>query len=237
MVYNHFLVKELKEMCKWRDLRYNTKTRKPELIASIRMHDASLKIQRWFRNVSQRHGECPISLEPIQIPFKLKCTVYDAVSLVNFFSISGDFRDPISREPLSNVTIQQLDTLMLKNGIMKPSLSFLKTQNVFEKNQERRNMMLALESQICLCMDKIRDINDLILSQSISRYFHYGLLPQVNDLLLETHDYISQMIHIDSNYTQSMIIDIMSSMKQNTATTSLKLYVLERLHFELCCAV
>lgn len=229
--YSKFTIKKLKVMCTWRGLRYNTNTRKPEFMRNIGFHDCARLIQRVYRD--RLHEECcPISLQVIKIPYQLGTVKYDAVSLVDYFSVSGDFRDPMSRQPVPKETMRQLDIMMLEYGVMKPSLLFLMKQNIFGKNTERRNMLLALESQVSFCMDKINMLNDSIFTREIHRYFHYGLLPQVNELLLETHDYVSQMVMLDRNYTRSVINDFVSAIRFNASATSLKLYVLERLEFE-----
>jgi len=102
--------------------------------------DSAGKIQHFFKQTKTKTKTktrrvtltCPITLQPIA-PGRgvtIARTTYDAAALAEYFSSTGDYRDPLSRAPVSDST---LNVLQMITGVR-----VLELKTKFEDERRRR---------------------------------------------------------------------------------------------------
>lgn len=154
---------ELKKLAKLNNFKsYSNKT-KQDLIDTVVKHYAILTIQRHVRKKLALNTVCPISLESLKYPFWIKKSItkthkvgyiyYNLESFIDYLVSSGDFRDPMSRELLSEKDISRLDILAKTNKIkLYKSLKDTKDNKLHYRKIKDR------EEQIDILIERIRHI-------------------------------------------------------------------------------
>lgn len=118
--------------------KYLTNLRKHQLIYLLARVSAARKIQQTFRRRVRENfatNVCPLTLEPIgnepyfvkQIQGSNHRMIYNLNALRDFLLVSGDFRDPITKESFTDLELIQMDKLAgVKNIATKASVYYAK---------------------------------------------------------------------------------------------------------------
>lgn len=115
MDFNVFTNVELHSLSKIKKIK-KFKKRKT-IIRKLNNIYACNKIQRWFRRINSYNYICPISKEFVRYPcwgYKNgnKRNYYNLPVLAKYFSVRGDFRDPISRSDITIKHIKELEKII-----------------------------------------------------------------------------------------------------------------------------
>lgn len=166
MVYNKKDIKnlsivKLKKLCKIYKINNYSKLKKNELLEKINNTIAVLFIQKNYRKRLMKYEIqlCPISMDIVSYPyfaFKPKGSsnfiYYNIKSLVDYLLITGDFRDPKTREPYKDETLLSIDRVIRSNGIKCKSVYNASTNKVFYKKIKNiEDEIIVLER----CLDEI----------------------------------------------------------------------------------
>lgn len=156
---------------KGKNLKINKwyKLRKKNLLEVVKNELACRKIQKAFRIYKGMYSDlCPISLKPVNYPcwmFKTntKCVYYNLVDLVQYLTVSGNFRDPMTRVEYSNQDLKSMDTTMANMKIKHKTLvSLKKNPDFYRRKKMREETINTISDQIreiiSLMRDKIEDI-------------------------------------------------------------------------------
>lgn len=166
-------VKQLKQLCKYRNLTGYSNMDKHNLITILSKDIAAKKIQHQLRKRWIKDNLCPISMEHISYPcyaFKPKgfdfnqsgplMIYYNLVPLLDYLLVSGDFRDPKTREPYSEEFIKSLDEYVIRQKIKTKSvLKASKNKNFYKKRKDREEELIILER----CLDEVVSSMRMIL--------------------------------------------------------------------------
>jgi hypothetical protein len=114
---NIFKLKNLRNIAKIYKIKFVSKLNKTTLINLLNNHNAVKIIQRNFRNKLFLSKECPICNEILIYPFvsfKIndKFFYYDFKTIVTYFSKTGDFRDPCTRQLIPDSKICKINDLI-----------------------------------------------------------------------------------------------------------------------------
>jgi len=169
---------QLKKICKFLNLKNYSKLTKITLLAKINTHLSIIKLQRFFRSFWIDDGLCPVSMEEIKYPcyaFKPKGFMidkckrngtsfiyYNLEPLVNYLISSGDFRDPKTREPYSEIILKSIDKCRVENKLKFKSVykaSVNKTK--YRRKKEKEEDLIVLER----CIDEVVSSIRLILEK------------------------------------------------------------------------
>jgi hypothetical protein len=176
-ILNNSNVITLKKICRNLHIKKYSALKKSELISLINEHHSILKIQRWTRKVLCKNEPCPISLEPIRYPcfaFKTKNNVliyYNLHAFKDFLIKTGDFRDPISRTPLTElqlITMDEIDNYSktinkTDENIEKLTKSVYrasKNTKFYERMKEKECELLSLERILDNICQEIKNLID-----------------------------------------------------------------------------
>jgi hypothetical protein len=112
-----FTIKKLRRLAKIYNIRYISKIKKSQLLNLLNNHNAIKIIQRKFRNKLILNTECPICNENLVYPFvsfKINNAFfyYDFKTIVLYFEKTGDFRDPCTRQTISDKKIVEINSLI-----------------------------------------------------------------------------------------------------------------------------
>lgn len=112
-----FTVNILRRIAKVYNIRYVSKVKKKDLLELLNKYNAIKTIQRKFRNKLILNRECPICNETLLYPFvsfKINNTFfyYDFKTIVSYFEKTGNFRDPCTRELISDKKISEINLLI-----------------------------------------------------------------------------------------------------------------------------
>lgn len=137
---------------------YNRKTKKG-LIDNIVNTKSCIIIQRRFRNYISKNSECPICLDKVSNPHCYTRTkighflYYDLECFTNYLITSGDYRDPITKQEITDEDILKLEKLIKVNKIKLPrSLRRTKQNKLFFRKQKEK------EEQIEILCERIRHV-------------------------------------------------------------------------------
>lgn len=177
-MYSALNVRQLRQLCKHKKIKYSN-LRKTKLIESLSFHHSSIKIQRFFRG-KWILNDCPISMERVKYPcfaYRPKgwdvskkrnhyFIYYNLKPLVEFMLVSGDFRDPKTRETYSEDTLRKIDTYAKKVGFkLKNLLTASRNRNYYKRKRDRENDIIVLER----CLDEVTSsIRFLMENESLS---------------------------------------------------------------------
>lgn len=114
---NKLTVKSIRSIAKINKIKYINTFNKINALKLINNYKASIFIQNYFRKKTIRENTCPISHEKLKYPFisiKIngKFFYYDFYSFISYVNVSGDTRDPITRENISDTKLQEINKLI-----------------------------------------------------------------------------------------------------------------------------
>ena len=133
-------------------------TKRATMIIKLTRHFAVTKIQRWTRKLMAYNDICPISFELVRYPcwgFKngIKRNYYNFPTITDYFSTRGDFRDPISRDIVTEKHIKELADIQKAYS----HLSSTDITAVFESRQ-RFEIENEIDEQIEILEDNFRSV-------------------------------------------------------------------------------
>lgn len=175
ILYNSsFRKKNLLNICKIYNIKKVNKLNKNKLIEKINKEKACLYIQYIVRENFNIDRTCPITLCELKYPFvsiknSNKFRYYSLNEFVEYLNKSvDDFRDPFTRELLSDQSIKQIENL----------ISFYKIKKTFNKRSWKRKINSRAEFlTITNCLNDI--LNQIFLQQELDFNFIYNnILPQ-----------------------------------------------------------
>jgi hypothetical protein len=114
---NKLTIKSIRSIAKLNKIKYISAFNKTNAIKLINDYKASTFIQKHFRKKLMRENICPISHELLKYPFisvKIngKFFYYDFHTFITYVNVSGDTRDPITRENISDRKLQDINKLI-----------------------------------------------------------------------------------------------------------------------------
>lgn len=187
---DNYNLDKLKEKAKRMKLRRYSVMRKKILLNTIKEELACKKIQKFFRiKKGINQDKCPISLKPINYPcwvFKVnnnKFVYYNLEPLVEYLLSSGNFKDPMTRKPLSEKNLVSIDKTV-KNLKMKYKsvVKFKNNPDFYRRKKIREETINTYSDQIreliSLIRDKIEDIprvSQLDMELSLSCIYYPNL--------------------------------------------------------------
>ena len=196
--YNNFNKSYLKKIFKIYKLKNYSKLKKKEIINLINKTKASIIIQTFYRTKLDEDLICPITLEKCKYPFICiksynKFRYYSLKDFLNYLNNKTDFIDPLTRENLSESTLQQINKLIKYYKINK-----IIKNNSWKKKIELRNEYLLIVNNINNIFNYLYSIENLtinciyndILPQFIY-YFHFLLLKHKSQCFSLIRNYIN----------------------------------------------
>lgn len=160
---------QLKKLCKVHKIKKYSKLTKHEILKLLNLNISIVKIQRHFRNKWIKEC-CPVSLETVRFPcfpfrpkgFGGKYTFfiyYNLKSLVDYLIISGDFRDPKTREPYSEHVLKSIDKCRKKVGMKGKSVYHAsKNTSYYRKKREKDEDIVVFERFLDEIVSSIRNM-------------------------------------------------------------------------------
>lgn len=114
---NKLTIKIIRNIAKLNKIKYISAFNKTNTIKMVNDYKASTFIQKHFRKKLMRENICPISHELLKYPFisvKIngKFFYYDFYTFITYINISGDTRDPVTRENISDRKLQDINKLI-----------------------------------------------------------------------------------------------------------------------------
>jgi hypothetical protein len=114
---NKLTIKSIRSIAKLNKIKYISAFNKTNAIKLINDYKASTFIQKHFRKKLMRENTCPISHDLLKYPFisvKIngKFFYYDFHTFITYVNVSGDTRDPITRENISDRKLQDINKLI-----------------------------------------------------------------------------------------------------------------------------
>ena len=219
-ILNNNTVITLKKICRNLHIKNYSALRKTELVSSINKHHSILKIQRWVRKVLSKGEPCPISLEPIKYPcfaFKPRDNVliyYNLHAFKDFLIKTGDFRDPISRTPISEEQLKSMDDIdnysktinKLETNSDKPAKSVYrasKNTKFYERMKEKEYELLFLErilDNICQEIKLLIDENNSNCTIVLNTAFLYDYQTHFRRIITRSRDHAEYAIDKNIKY-------------------------------------
>ena len=198
ILYNHYYKRyNLINLCKLFNVKRYSKMRKSDIVNILNKLKAILYIQNFIRNKFSEDMICPITLTELKYPFISikninKFRYYSLYEFVEYLNKSNDdFRDPFTRELLTDSTLKQIDTLIkyykINNSI---------TKRVWKKKINSRAEYLTLTS----CLNEV--LNNIFSQRELTINFIYNIiLPQfIYYLHFLLHRHKSSCYSIINNY-------------------------------------
>jgi len=113
----NFTINKLRKIAKIYNIRYISTIKKKDLLDLLNKYNAIKIIQRKFRNKLMLNRECPVCNEVLIYPFvsfKINNAFfyYDFKTIVSYFEKTGNFRDPCTRETISDKKISEINLLI-----------------------------------------------------------------------------------------------------------------------------
>jgi len=212
-----FKLSNLKNQLKNKKIKKYSKLNKTELLELLNYNSASIYIQRFIRNRFNNDDNCPITLFTLTYPFvsiknyycqDIKFRYYSLNEFVEYLiKCPDDFKDPFSREILSDSTIIQIENL----------IKFYKIKKIFNKSSWKRKIAIRAEYlTITNCINDI--INDIFYMNSLSidiiyshilpqfiYYFHFLLLNHKSNCFSLINNYINCINNHPSEHKEFLI--------------------------------
>jgi len=183
-------VNQLKKKCKDLDIKGYSKLKKNDLVDSIINNCSSCIIQRWFRSLMSYNDLCMITLERIKYPcWPLRVPKgwmhYNLPDLVDYFLVSGDFREPQTKRKITEKELKSLDDYTKKLGMKKKSLCVAnKNKDFYRKQKIREEHVDTLVEQIrdvvCIIRERLSTFEDEDSSMDISIQLDVIYYPTLN---------------------------------------------------------
>jgi hypothetical protein len=175
IIYNsNFKAKNLKNICKVNNLKNYSLNCKSELLTKLNQYKAVVYIQTFFRKKIYEEYTCPITLDKLKYPFiSIKKSnndfrYYSLEAFVEYLNKSNGLIDPISREILSDNTINNLEYLV----------KYYKIKSKFNnKNWKKKIDLRAEYLTLTTCLNEV--INQIFSNDDLSIEFIYNeIIPQ-----------------------------------------------------------
>lgn len=178
ILYNKYYKRDyLINICKLYNIKRYSKLTKPKILKLINEYKACIYIQNFIRNkFNDENNEmsCPITLGKLKYPFITiknhnKFRYYTLEAFIEYLNKSDeDFRDPCTRELLSDSTIKQIDYLV----------KYYKINNTFTKRAWKKKINSRAEYlTITTCLNEV--LNSIFTQSELTIDFIYnGILPQ-----------------------------------------------------------
>jgi hypothetical protein len=201
ILYNYLLKKKnLINIIKINDIKNYSNLNKPGLIQIINKYKSAIYIQKFIRTKLAFETTCPITLCELTYPFisiknNNKFRYYNFKEFVQYLNKSSndDFRDPFTRESLTDNTLKQVETL----------IKYYKIKKSYNKKLFREKMNLRAEFlTITNCLNEI--LNDIFCIKEFSfnsiynhilpqfiYYFHFLLNRHKNNCYTVINNYIN----------------------------------------------
>ena len=200
ILYNYKYKKNvLMNICKLLNIKKFSQLNKTELIEKINYYKATIYIQNFIRKRFNDEMICPITLSELKYPFisiknNNKFRYYSLNEFIEYLNRSyDDFRDPFTRELLSDKTLKQLDNL-----IKYYKINNLFTKRAWKKKINSRAEYLTITSCLNEVINYVFSINQLtidiiynaILPQFIY-YFHFLIIRHRTSCFSMINNYIN----------------------------------------------
>lgn len=222
--------KNLKKLDKYKAVKKVTNTKKNNLINTFNKINCAIFIQNFMRKIFNNENTCPITLCKLEYPFiaiknsslnkntLVKFRYYAFNDFVTYLSKSTEsFRDPLTREELSEKTLTQIYDL----------LKFYKIPNNTKKlfNKKAKKNIKKKENYFILCnclnevinqiFDNERLSIDFIYSNIIPQFIYYlhFLFLDYKDNCLTLINYYINCINYHTSPNKNIIIDYLNFVK------------------------
>ncbi len=175
ILYNNlFKRNNLINVIKLFKIKHYSKLNKQHLINIINNYKSIVYIQNFVRTKFNDEMTCPITLTKIKYPFisiknNTKFRYYSLYEFIEYLNKScDDFRDPFTRELLSDSTLKQIDNL----------IKYYKINNIFTKRSWRKKINSKAEYlTITTCLNEV--LNNIFIQSELTINFIYNnILPQ-----------------------------------------------------------
>lgn len=217
ILFNNSLSKKtIIQIIKINAIKKYSKLNKNEQLHLINVHKATIFIQQYFRKKYNEDYTCPITLCNLKYPFFTikNHTQFRYYSLIEFIQYlnnsSSDFRDPITRESLTDHHLKQLDNLIkyykIKHNINKRAWKY----------------KLKIRSHFYSIINCLNDIINFIYSMQTLNFemiFH-TIIPQMIY-------YLRFLVQRHKNQTYSVINNYINILQNHPCKN--KLYLVEYL--------
>jgi len=213
--YNNLIKKnDLLKIIKIYNLKNCSTLNKNDLLILINKQKACMIIQRMFRKKICEDKICPITLTAVSYPFICiknynTFRYYSLIDFVKYLNKSpDDFRDPISREPLSDNIIKYIESLIKYYNINKIS-----NKKKWNKKIKKRNDYLNITKYLHEILDDLfskKSVNfNYIYNTTLPQfiyYFHFLIKSHRSSCFMFITNYIN-CISYHSNDNKIYIID------------------------------
>lgn len=175
ILYNYYFKKtNLVNISKINNIKNYSKLNKKDLLNLVNNTKAAIYIQKNFRKKYNEEQICPITLCELKYPFvsiknNNNFRYYSLNEFIEYLNKStNDFRDPFTRELLSDGCLKQIETLM----------DFYKIKKRFNKNSWKKKINSRAEFlTITNCLNEI--LNQVFLVEELNfSYIYNNILPQ-----------------------------------------------------------
>lgn len=228
---------QLRQRNKLLGLKNYSKYKKTDLVYNIIRFLYARKIQRWFRKKMSFSETCAISLSKVRYPcwpFKVQkgWFHYNLPELVDYFLISGDFREPQSKREITTMELEKLDEFVKKVGLHKNSLSVAKKNTSHYKklknNEDYRDALVEeIRDIFCVIRDRL-DSNENAIEINFNLELVY--LPALRNYIKELYRYSKKYLKVSIRNS----IGLIESVKFNTfgSRSNLQQYIIKWLKNE-----
>jgi len=212
--YNKYSILHLKKIIKIYNIKNYSKLKKNKLIELINNHKSSIIIQKKAREYFNSDLTCPITLCKCKYPFiciKNHNTFryYSLLEFIEYLSKSKDcFRDPFSREILSEKTIEHIEYLIKYYHIKK-----LKNKYSWNKKLNIKHEYLMLTNCINEILNYIFNVEHLtidciynIILPQFMYYFHFLIIRHKSSCYNLIRNYIN-CINLNKHENKSYIVN------------------------------
>ena len=181
------------------------------------------------------------------------------MSIVDYLTKTGDFRDPLSREEIKDDDIITLHKILDKKQIMRTSLFHIKKSGIYKRNLDQHNLLIGIENEMGRYIEIIQEmlnsintmryyLNDITHLSGIETEvtyvdeLEYRYKLQIFTYIPQIKNYINQMNYINNDFCKNSLRDAISVinntpynnvLNDNTATGLLKMNILDELRYEL----
>lgn len=204
ILYNSlFSKKKLINIAKIHNIKNYSSMNKQNIINIINKYKSVIYIQRQIRHHFNNELICPITLCELNYPFisiknNNKFHYYNLTAFIEYINKSNDdFRDPLTREPLTENSLKQIENLIKYYKIKKTY-----NRKIWKKKINIRAEFLTITNclnEILNDIFKIKTLNfnyiyNHILPQFIY-YFHFLLQRHKNNCFSVINNYINCINH------------------------------------------
>ena len=175
ILYNSlFNKKKLFNVAKINNIKNYSNWTKTKLLCIINEHKAIIYIQRTIRKYLNNELICPITLCELTYPFisiknNNKFHYYNLHAFIEYINkCNDDFRDPLTREPLAENSLKQIEYL----------IKYYKIKKIYNKKVWKKKINIRAEFlTITNCLNEI--LNEIFTVKSLNfNYIYNHILPQ-----------------------------------------------------------